>query len=143
MGLSNAFPEVKAFFQNIGSSISEILGGIDFGSIFSAAISIGLVVALFKIANFLNSLASPFEGFGEVLNSVSKATKSFSTALKAEAIKSIAISILILVGAIAILTMLDTGKMITAAIVIGALLCVVAFLLKTITKMGSTADAQI
>ena len=142
-GLASNFPQVKEFFQNLGTNISEVLGKIDFSAIFSALIGAGLIIGIFKLASALDSFASPFAGIGDILDEASKSVKSFNLALKAEAIKSIATSILILVGSIAILTMLDTTKMLIATGAIIVMLGAIAGVLIVINKMGKEGDVKL
>lgn len=164
-GLQNGTGEVWDTLRNLFGGLTDIIKGIDIGGLFAMFLSGGTVVAINKFATAFKALTSPLEGVGDLLSNVgevigksakpikkvinnsakvvksfSKVLSSFSMAIKAEALKSIALAILMLVGAIAILTFLDQGKMIGAVIAIGALM---GCLLILASAVGKISDPKI
>ena len=120
------------------------------------------------LASPLEGLGEIFEGTGEVLsgvgkvlsksarsikkilNATSKVVKSFAkvmnaVALKigASALKDIAIAVLMLVGAIAVLTLLDPKRLIGATAAIATILTAIGLLMKEITNMGKDAEIKL
>lgn len=111
-GLSQAFPGVKDFFAGMGENISGFIGSIDWGGIFAAAISSGMVYASANISKALVNFSEPFgavgdfvDEAGDTLKVFQKTLKSFSTAIKAKALKDIAVALAILVGSIVVLAL--------------------------------------
>ena len=130
----------------IAGKISEFFNNINWGQIFSAAMSAGLLVMSKKIIDIVDNLSAPLGGLGDlfsgagevmeksavgigrILKNTAKVVKSFSKVLsgfafkqQSEGIKNLAWSLLILVGAITILTFLDIGEMWNAVGVVAAL----------------------
>ena len=163
-GLQNGTGEVWDTLRNLFGGFTDIVKGIDFGSIFAMFLSGGLVVGINKFATAIKTLTSPLEGVGDllsnvgevigksarpikkVINNVAKVVKSFSKvlgsfsmAIKAEALKSVAMAILMLVGAIAILTLLNPGKMAAA---VGAIVVLMAALLMLTSAIGKVGDPK-
>lgn len=164
-GLIGSFGGVSDFFVGLGNSISKIVSSIPWGSLFVAGISAGLLTLLFKLTsavggflgglgNMFGSVAELIGGVGKVLaksarsiNKVIKATakvlratanvmNGFAWNLKAHALQTIAISIAILVGAIALLTFLDVGKLWSAIGAVAVLAGVLGGLTFAVGKFG-------
>ena len=130
--------------SGIGSGIVDILGKIDWGNVFAAALSAAGIVALYKFASALSSIAAPleglgdvFEGVGNVLDAFSGTIKSFNFKMKAEAIKTFAIAIAILAGSVAVLAFIPAGQLWNAVGVVAALAAVISGLSIAIGKFGS------
>lgn len=111
-GLSQAFPGVKDFFAGMGENISGFIGSVDWGGIFAAAISSGMVYASANISKAIVNFSEPFGAVGDFIDEAGdtlkvfqKTLKSFSTAIKAKALKDIAIALAILVGSIVVLAL--------------------------------------
>ena len=139
LGLQNGAPDLLNSLGGIGTMIAETLGKINWGKIFAGGMSIGMLLTIKKIADALSALASPFEGLGSVfestanvldksakgigkiLKSFSKVLSSFAFSIKAKAIKNIAISLAILIGAIALLSLMDTNKLWEAVGIVAAI----------------------
>lgn len=142
----NTFDQIVQFMVNfkdnlfnIASEIrSKLADKIGFGEIFAIGIGTALVVFVKKISDALSTLAAPFEGIGALLGSVSKALKAFATQMKAKALLTAAEAILMLVGALAVLTLLDQEKLKGAVIVLGLLAAGLVALSFAISKMGDT-----
>ena len=111
-----------------GEIFSGIFGEINLGKIFAGGMSIGALLTIKKIADALSALASPFESLGsvfesaaDVLDNFSKVLSSFAFSIKAKAIKNIAISLAILIGSIALLSLMDTKKLWEAVGIVAAI----------------------
>lgn len=133
-------------FEKLKNAIGDIIDWIknlDFGAIFTAIVSIGAVFAMVKIGQALSSFASAFEGFGDLLENANIAVKSFSKVLNAtafnirmEGIKTLVESLLMLIGAIIVLTFFDPKKLLTAAGIITAIALVLVGLAWAMNKIG-------
>lgn len=136
----NVWEALKAF----GQKCIDIITGIDIGSVVALIVSSGIAIAVVKISNAIESIGNAFGGFAEIADSVSdafdnlgKVFKSTSGLLKAKALKEVAISILILAGAIAVLALIPEdrlwpaiGALAVIAVIVGALLGLVAVIAK-------------
>ena len=149
-GLTNAFPGVTDFFTNLGIKCSEILSSIDWGSIFAGAMSAGLVVATVKMASALENLSEPFGAVGGLIKEA-KGTlkvfqgtlKSFSKSIKANALKTIAISLAILVASIIALAIvinkMGYAELISAIVMIGILAGILVGLSVAMDKLSKSS----
>ena len=119
-----AWDAIKAF----GEECVNVLARIDFGKVLAGVTSAGLVVGFVKIGNALDKFASPLEGLDDILQNTGKVIgefrnvlKSYSTSIKAKAIKDIAIALAILVGSIVVLTLVNPDRLWSAVGVLGVL----------------------
>ena len=145
-GIKEMLSKLWAFLKDVASKIVEVFKKINWPNIFASGLSIGFLAVINKFANAFEKLTSPIEGIGSVLegtgkilnksarkikkilNNVAKVVKSFSKLINsiafehtAKGIKNLAISLAILVGAIIILTFIETDKLWNAVEVIGVL----------------------
>ena len=145
-GIKEMLSKLWAFLKDVASKIVEVFKKINWPNIFAGGLSIGFLAVINKFANAFEKLTSPIEGIGSVLegtgkilnksarkikkilNNVAKVVKSFSKLINsiafehtAKGIKDLAISLAILVGAIIILTFIETDKLWNAVEVIGVL----------------------
>ena len=163
-GIQNGTSTVWNAIKTIGTKAIEAIKSIDWNSVFAGLVSLGMVATIKKIADAVDSLASPLQGLGDVLSGAgkvldesakgigktligfSKVLKSFAFSIKAKAIKNIAISIAILVGSIVVLTLIDPGKLWDAVAILSALIGVFTAMIAVIevlsilsSKFGSGA----
>ena len=150
-GIKDAIGMVWDLITSSGNKIIEIIQDIDIGKVLSVAVSSGLTLSAFKIAdgfqgigNMFDGLGEMFEGVGDVLTQTSKAVKSFSKVMKsasfyvtAEGIKTLALSLLMFVGAIVILTFVDTDKLWDAVLVVLALAGIMVALAAVVKLLAS------
>ena len=146
-GLQNGVSALWDVLKKIGSKCIEIVKNIDFGKVFAAAVTVGMLYTLKKFADILEMFAAPLEGFGDLLSGIGKAFTGLGKSLAAsawekrsKAILNIAIAIAILAASIALLTKLDTKKMwgaIGALVVLGVVVTALAF---AASKMGETTS---
>ena len=164
LGITNAFPKVGETIKEKFNGIIEFLKGIDWGAIFSGGAIVGSLLIGNKMANALEGFSAPFEGLGEVFSGVgnvlnksakgigkilkntAKVVKSFSKVMnsisfniKAKAIKDLSVSLLLLVGAIVVLTFIEPDKLWTAVKVVGALAAVLIALTLATEKMSKAS----
>ena len=116
--------------------IKEKFSSINLGNVFAILLSGGLILIVKKIlsvfklfgngfGSFVDAIKNVGEAFTGIGTSITKTLKSFQTKLKAEALKAIATSVLMLVGAIAILCYLPADRLWPA---VGALAAVIGML---------------
>lgn len=152
---------------NFGNSILEKIGSIDWsaidwGRVFAGASLIGITYSVKKISDAITAISAPFEGIGEIFESVStliakstrkikkilnntaKVLNSFSKAIKAnnfrqraKGIRDIALAIGILAAAVYALAQLDSDKLWSAVLAIGALAGILVALSVALDKMGA------
>lgn len=123
--------------------IKEKLSSINLGNVFAIVMSAGLILFVKKIVGIMELFAKPFSSFGDFVDGFSdigelftKTIKSFQTKLKAEALKAIATSVLMLVGAIAILCYLPADRLWPA---VGALAAVMGMITALSLAIGFIA----
>jgi tape measure domain-containing protein len=124
-------------FDKLGAFVNFIqtkFSGINIGNVLIAGISLGFISLLKKVADAFGGFAKILDGigdimenvgyvvknFGRVLKGVGKVLTGYSWKLKAAAIRSMVISILMLVAAIALLSFLDQDKLWSSLAVLGA-----------------------
>ena len=142
--------KVLSFFGEIGKKISDNVG---WGEIFTILLGGSLVLTMNKIAKALKSLTGPFKLFMDfggaitgVIGNIGKAIKAFSFSIKAKSILSIALAIGVLAASIALLTILDQGKMwsaIGAIAVLGVTLLGLSAVMGAINKMGGVSKGNV
>lgn len=145
-GAANSFDQMVQFMVNLRDNLfriateirTKLADKIGFGEIFAIGVGTALVVFVKKISDALSTLAAPFEGIGDVLKSASKALNSFAMETKSKALLNAAKAILILVGALAVLTLLDQERLLGAVAILGLLAAGLVGLSFAISKMGDT-----
>ena len=150
LGLYNGIKEMLSklwdLLKSIGSKMIDIFNKIEWDKIFALGISVAMVATIYKFAKAFETLIGVFENFGEmfdgvknVLNSTSKVLNSFALNIKAKALKDIAISIAILVGAIIALTFFDTKELWKAVGVVAALAAILIGLAWATDKLANSS----
>ena len=151
-GLINGISKVVNVIKGLASNIIEAFGNIDWGKIFAAGMGAGMLATLYKFADAISSIASPFESLGglfdsvktviekntknigKVLKSFSKVMNSFAFSINAKAFRNIAISLAIVIGALVALAYLInnnadlTDSLWEAVKIIGVLAAILAAL---------------
>lgn len=143
-GIKWIVDQVFGLVQHIGSTIVKTFTGmgIDWDRILGIAAGGSFIAILYKIADAVHKFSNAFDSLGgifdavpdilkqvpkvvkkaaKVLNSFAKVLNAFAFSIRAKALKDVALTILMLVGAIAILTLLDEEKVKTAAVIVGVL----------------------
>lgn len=123
-----------------GAVKDKISSNIGMGEILTVGIGAGLIFFVKKIGDALETIAGPigemadvFTNFNGVLKSLQKALNAFAMKTKAEALLKISLAIAVLAGSIALLTLLNPGKMWSA---VGAIFVLAAILLVLATAMN-------
>ena len=142
-GIKAGLSTVWNMAKEIGSTILDALGDVDWTKVATIGIAAGLLVTMSKIADAITTLASPLEGVGDVLESAAGAIdkfggvlKSLSFSIKANAIKSLAVSLLTLVGAVVIMSQINPANLWSAIGAIAALAGVMTLFSMGIGKFG-------
>ena len=148
-GIKDFITMIYDLIMSIGGKVIEIVKEFDVGSVITAFIGSGLTLGFIKIASAVGALTEPLEGVGDILKNTAKVVKSFSKVLgsvgnwiNAQALKTVAISIAILVGSVALLCLLPTGKVWASIGAIAALALVLGALTFAIGKWGPSDGVQ-
>ena len=148
-GIKDFITMIYDLIMSIGGKVIEIVKGFDVGSVITAFVGSGLTIGFVKIASAIEALTEPLEGVGEILKGAADVVKSFSkvlgsvgTWIKAQALKTVAISIAILVGSIALLCLLPVGKVWASIGAIAALALVLGALTFAMGKWGPKDGVQ-
>lgn len=143
--VSNFASKIFNFFKMIKDKIS---GKIGIGEILAVALGVGTIKSVKKIGNALETLSAPLNGFTSVLFNISGALRSLDSVLKAKkldlqasALIKLALAIAILAGAVAVLTLLDQGKLWSSVGAIAVLAGVLLALSIVLNKVNSTLTA--
>lgn len=138
-GVQAAWGGVVAIFDKL----RELVGGINWGKILAVGVSAALLYTVIKLANAFEALVSPLEGLGDILESTGKVINSFSKVLSAlafniaaNAIKSLAVSLAILVGSVFVLTRIDTKALWASIGALAALAAIIGVLAVAAGKFG-------
>lgn len=157
-GFINGFTNgAKALFEalkNIGTMCLDVIASIDWSTVIATGLSVAMLYFTKRTIDIVSAITAPFQGIGDVLSgvgsildevadSVHGVFKSFSKVLnakafsmRAEGVKSLAISIAILAGSLFLLAQLDTGKLFTSVGAIAALAAVIGVLSVALGKFG-------
>lgn len=163
-GLQNGIPDSFGAFKDIFQPMLDWLGGLDFGAIIASVMGVFSVGTVYKAVSALEAIASPFEGLGEIfegtgkilkksagpikkiLNNTAKVVKSFSGVLNATAfsirmdgIKTLVESLLLLIGAIIVLTFFDAGELLKAVGLVAALAVILVGLAWAMDKISDSS----
>ena len=146
-GIQNGASKVWNVLKNFGAKCIAIIKNIDVGAVLAAATSIGLVVAANTIGKALLNFSAPFEALGDFLEDLGKGVKTWLKAdalkKKAEAIKSFAVAIGILVASVYVLTLIEPGDLWGAIGAIAALSAILIGLSFAISKLNGLDKATL
>lgn len=150
LGLKNGVDGIWPAIQDIGKRIVDWFTELDLGTVIGVAISVAMFTVFKKIADAMNILAAPFEGLGEMFESIGGAFDGLKSKLKAaawekraRAVLTFALAIGVMAASVYVLSTLDTGKLWGAIGAITALAAVIAILSLTIGKFGSTDGLEV
>lgn len=145
-GLGSIVGTVWEYIKAFGAKCIEVIGGINWGAVFAVGVSLGMLYSVKKIADALETFAAPLEGLSDILSETSKVVQSFGKVTKAialdiktKAIKNLAISLAILVGAIVVLSFIDIKEIWNAVAVIVVLAGVLVALAWASSKMSDAS----
>lgn len=166
LGFFNGIKEfVVSVLEYIKSFADDCLSALDldWNKVFSSLMGAGIVYSFVKIGKAISTIIAPFEGLNDIFEATASVIyraekvmktfqgtlKSLSMNLKAKALQSIAVALLMLVGAVVVLTLIPSDKLWPAvgalaaiggilAVLIGVLLGMVALLAKFEKGAGGT-----
>lgn len=156
-GILDAFPDVKESLNQLTGGMVTWFENIDWNQIFAGIASAGLLnistqlsTAIKNFSVFATQIGGVAASISDVLNNISTsikvATKSFKKVMKAKAfktraegIKEIAESLLILAGAVYILGQMDKDELIRAATCIVALGIALSIMTVAISKFSESS----
>ena len=140
---------VVSALKELGSTCLNVLSGFDFGPVLAIAFGVGIFVLLKKISDAFDILTGPIkgissvlEGFGNVLTGFGNVLNAFAMKVKAKALKDIAIAIAIIVGAVILMTFIDTGKLWACIGALAVLSAIIAGLSIVVSKAISKIDIK-
>ena len=148
-GISSTIKMVYDLIMSVGGKLIEIVKNLDLGSIFTIAIGAGSVYGIITIAKALEALTSPMEVFADIGETFNRTLKRFNGVLSAikfkiyaESVKTMAVAIAILAGSVAVLSLLNQGKLWSAVGAIAVLAVVLGALTVVAGKFGGKEGVQ-
>lgn len=148
-GIQNGINRIKDIAITLVDALTEVFDRMNFDKVFGMAMGGGGLITLYKMADAFQNITNPLKALGDVFESVSgavdkcgnklsKALGSLSLSLKAKAVKDFAISLAILVGAIALLTIVDEDRLWDAVKVVAALSAILVALTYATSKLSDS-----
>lgn len=145
-GILSALGSLWATLQDIGSKIVETFSGVDWGTLFVAAIGIagfaGFLKVLSTIGKALDVISGPFEGLGDIIGNLATAVESVDKYIKAKsfetktnAILNLAKAIALLAASVTVLSLMDVGKVWSSVAAILALAGILTILTVAMGKL--------
>ena len=145
-GIQSALGSLWTTLQDIGSKIVETFSGVDWGTLFVAAVGIagfaGFLKVLSTIGNALDVISGPFEGLGDLIGNLATAVESVDKYIKAKsfeaktnAILNLAKAIALLAASVTVLSLMDVGKVWSSVAAILALAGILAILTAAMAKL--------
>ena len=145
-GIQSALGSLWTTLQDIGSKIVETFSGVDWGTLFVAAVGIagfaGFLKVLSTIGNALDVISGPFEGLGDLIGNLATAVESVDKYIKAKsfetktnAILNLAKAIALLAASVTVLSLMDVGKVWSSVAAILALAGILAILTVAMGKL--------
>lgn len=142
-GIQNGASTIWNTVKDVFGKIVEFVKNVNWGTLFAAGLSAGIVFAAIKIGNALDKLASPIEGIGDVLSGFGEALKGFGKYLKGlafsvrlNAIKNLVLAISLLVGAVIVLTFFDKDKLWDSVKILSAIVGILAALVLVVSGLA-------
>lgn len=126
--LKDAFENVKTVAGDVAAFIVYVFSQINLGHILTVGLAASLIAALLSAKKLIDLIKAPLESFTKIADGVNgvlggfqNVLKSYSTKIKASALKEVAVAIAILAASIGALSLLDQGKVREAATTLGIL----------------------
>lgn len=158
-GLQNGIPDSLGAIKDVFQPMLDWIKGIDFGALLAGIIGIGTVKAAGTAAGALANFTAPFASLGDVLeksadfikqmtkpvknvvNGFAKIEKAAAFNMRMDGIKTLATSLLMLVGAVAVLAMVansfEPAELLTAMGMLLGIAVIVGGLAIAVNKFGS------
>lgn len=134
-------------FSGVGEGIMNFIGSVKqfLSDNFGGILAFGFLFGVYKVAQKLINLVrllNPLSVFTDLVDEMAGAMKSLSLYFKAKAVQGIAVAIAILAGSLAVLSMLDQGKVWSAVGAIGVLLTGIIILINSLNKIDKEKFAE-
>lgn len=144
--------KIQSAFAKAFEKIKSVFSNTDFGQLGDILNTGVLTSIIIGISKFVNSLSSPIKSFSDLISAIKDGAKSigdvfdnlaetlanFQTKVKADAIRSIAISIGILTGALVVLSFIDDDKLISALL---GLASVMGLIIGFVAALNAVTDS--
>ena len=148
-GIQNGINRIKDIAITLVDALTEVFDRMNFDKVFGMAMGGGGLITLYKMADAFQNITNPLKALGDVFESVSgavdkcgdklsKTLSSLSLSLKAKAVKDFAISLAILVGAIALLTIVNKDRLWDAVKAVGVLSAILVALTYATSKLSDS-----
>ncbi len=146
--LKTMLAPLTEFLKNMFGSIGEYFANFTGGDLMAIGTGAGLAAFTYQIIGVITSIKNMITGSGdiirsfkEMLDSIAGAITNFTESIKgnidAQSMKTIAIAIAILVGAIIMMSFIDTGK---AMLGLGAVIALMVALRNTLESISATSS---
>lgn len=153
-GIKDKLPELWSVLSGMGEEIQNVLGSIDWNKIFALAMLGGLLYATKKISdsvmNIVNLIGSPLKGVQSLLTGLGTMFKQFGEARKIKAMgqvaESVGKSLIMIAGALLIVSMIPSDKLLGSAIALGAMgiaITALTYALVKISKLSGKSMAVV
>lgn len=144
--------KIQSAFAKAFEKIKSVFSNTDFGQL-GDILNTGILTSIIiGISKFVNSLSSPIKSFSDLISAIKDGAKSigdvfdnlaetlanFQIKVKADAIRSIAISIGILTGALVVLSFIDDDKLISALL---GLASVMGLMIGFVAALNAVTDS--
>ena len=134
--------------SGVVDEIKNVIGDIDWGTVFAVGGAVGGFVVLYKVADALQAFGRAAESIGDFSKAFKDISKSFDKLvdakafeLKAEAIKNIAVSIGILAASLVVLSQIDPASLWSAVGALAVMAGALAGLFYVVTKFGNSSKS--
>jgi len=129
---------IAGFRDKLVEVSKDIRGRLSMGDILGVGLGAGVILLMKKFLNILDKVTSPMESFIGVLDGVKGALGAYEKKLKAEALVKIATGIIILAGALFILSKIPVNKLWSS---IGALAVISVIMVGLSIAMDKTSKS--
>lgn len=137
--------KITEFINWVKNTVGPLFSDFSLGGVAAGGAGIGMVYSFIKISKSLESLAGSIKAIPSTFGSIKDTLKAYQNELKAKAIKEIAVSIVLLAGALVVLSFADPKRIIASAVALsltaGVLGVAFSALLESINKGKTAMDA--
>ena len=154
IGLSQGFENFPETIKGFANRITEMFKKITLGKIIGVGVGVGVIFVIREITNLVNTLGttaskvtSPITALSNAIGSIGKSFSTFTDSVakarnkeaNATLIKSVAASILMIAGALYIISKVKQEDLVRSAVVLGIITAVVAAIVAFIAFLSSKA----
>lgn len=121
-----------AFSENGGMALGDLIGSIGLGT------AIGKLFKVFTdYTSSMDVISDIAEKLGEIKDAILDTFESIQSKLKADALMSIGTALLMVAGALLVISMIDSEKLTTAMVSLGVLMTMITLMTKVIASFGN------